>query len=48
MKKSRFTEPQLFKMLSEQEQGKSVSDICRVHGIKANQLSTIGRIHTQE
>ncbi len=33
MKKSRFTEPQLFKMLSEQEQGKSVSDICRTHGI---------------
>ena len=33
MKKSRFTEPQLIKMLSEQEQGKSVSDICRTHGI---------------
>ena len=32
MKKSRFTEPQLIKMLSEQEQGKSVSDICRTHG----------------
>ena len=33
MKKSRFTEPQLIKMLSEQEEGKSVSDICRTHGI---------------
>ena len=33
MKKSRFTEPQIIKMLSEQEQGKSVSDICRTHGI---------------
>ena len=29
MKKSRFTEPQIIKMLNEQEQGKSVSDICR-------------------
>ena len=33
MKKSRFTESQLIKMLNEQEQGKSVSDICRTHGI---------------
>ena len=33
MKKSRFTEPQIIKMLSEQEQGKNVSDICRTHGI---------------
>ncbi len=33
MKKSRLTEPQIIKMLSEQEQGKGVSDICRVHGI---------------
>ena len=33
MKKSRFTEPQIIKMLSEQEQGKSVSAIRRTHGI---------------
>jgi putative transposase len=33
MKKSRFTEPQIIKILSEQDQGKSVSDICRAHGI---------------
>ena len=33
MKRSRFTEPQIIKMLSEQEQGKSVSDICGTHGI---------------
>ncbi len=34
MKKSRFTEPQIIKMLSEQEQRKSVSDSCRIHRIK--------------
>ena len=33
MKKSRFTEPQIIKMLSEEEQGKTVSDICRTHRI---------------
>ncbi len=33
MKKSRFTEPQIIKIQSEQEQGKSVSDICKTHGI---------------
>ena len=33
MKKSRFTEPQIIKILREQDQGKSVSDICRAHGI---------------
>ena len=33
MKKSRFTEPQIIKILREQDQGKSVSEICRVHGI---------------
>ena len=33
MKKRRFTETQLIKMLSEQEGGRSVSDICRTHGI---------------
>jgi putative transposase len=29
MKKSRFTETQILKILSEQNQGKSVMDICR-------------------
>lgn len=33
MKKSRFTENQIIKILREQDQGKSVSDICRDHGI---------------
>ena len=33
MKKSRFTELQLIKMLNEQEEGKSVSDSCRIHRI---------------
>ncbi len=33
MKNGRFTEPQIIKILSEQEKGKSVSDSCRTHGI---------------
>ncbi|MBU2913444.1 transposase [Reichenbachiella agariperforans] len=33
MKKSRFTESQIIKILKEQESGKKVSDICREHGI---------------
>ncbi len=33
MKKSRFTESQIIKILDEQEQGKSVIDICRAHAI---------------
>lgn len=33
MKKSKFTGSQIVKILSEQEQGKSVTDICREHGI---------------
>lgn len=33
MKKSNFSEPQIIKILASQEQGKSVSDICREHGI---------------
>ncbi len=35
MKKSRFLEPQIIKIQSEQEQGKSASDICRTHGIRS-------------
>lgn len=33
MKKSRFTETQIVKILKEQEQGISVKDIARQHGI---------------
>jgi len=33
MKKSNFTEAQIIKILSSQEAGRSVSDICREHGI---------------
>jgi putative transposase len=33
MKKSRFTETQIFSILKEGEAGIKVKDICRVHGI---------------
>lgn len=33
MKKSRFTEPQIIKILQEVESGRSINDICREHGI---------------
>ncbi len=33
MKKSKFTESQIVKILGEQELGKSVADICREYGI---------------
>jgi len=33
MKTTKFTESQIIKILREQDQGKSVSDICREHGI---------------
>jgi len=33
MKKSKFSEPQIIKILSQQESGRSVSEICREHGI---------------
>ena len=33
MKTSRFTEPQIIKIVSEQDHRKRVSDICRTHGI---------------
>lgn len=33
MKRSTFTESQIIKILGEQERGKTVSDICRDHGI---------------
>ena len=33
MKKSKFSESQIIKILSQQDAGLSVSDICREHGI---------------
>lgn len=33
MKKSRFTESQIIRILKEQESGKSVGELCRTHGI---------------
>lgn len=33
MRKSRFTESQIVAILSLQEKGQKVSDICREHGI---------------
>ncbi len=33
MKKTRFTESQIIKILNEQDHGKVVNDICRDHGI---------------
>ncbi len=34
MKNSKFSEVQIIKILSEQNQGKTVNDICREHGIR--------------
>jgi len=33
MKKSRFTETQIIKILNEQEKGRKLADLCREHGI---------------
>jgi putative transposase len=33
MKKSKFNETQIFAILNEQDQGKTVNEICRSHGI---------------
>ena len=33
MKKSKFTESQILKVLKAQEEGKKVSEICREYGI---------------
>jgi putative transposase len=33
MKNSKFTEVQIIKILSEQNQGKTVNEICREHGM---------------
>jgi putative transposase len=33
MKKTKFTESQIIGILKEKEQGKTISEICRTHGI---------------
>ncbi len=40
MKKSKFSEPQIIKILSLQESGQSVSDICREHGISLGTIES--------
>lgn len=35
MKRSKFSEPQIFKVLKQGESGIAVSDICRDHGISS-------------
>ena len=35
MKNSKFSEVQIIKILSEQNQGKAVNEICREHGISS-------------
>lgn len=35
MKKSKFTETQIFNMLKQAESGVSAADICREHGVSA-------------
>jgi putative transposase len=42
MKKSKFTEAQILKVLKSQEEGKKVSDLCREYGI-SEPTFTIGR-----
>ena len=34
MRKSRFSETHIIRVLNEVESGKSVKDVCRVHGIR--------------
>lgn len=36
MRKSKFTELQIVGILRQQQEGKSVNDICRSHGITSN------------
>lgn len=52
MKKSRFTEAQIVKILKEYESGKSTKDICREYGIAAptfyNWKQKYGGMDTQQ
>ena len=52
MKNSRFTEVQIIKILSEQQQGKTVNEICREHGISQptfyNWKSKYGGLEVQQ
>lgn len=36
MRKSRFSEEQIISILCEQEQGRPTPEVCRAHGISAN------------
>ena len=38
MRKSRFTDSQILAMLKQNEQGASVADICREHGVSSAQF----------
>ena len=41
MKKSKFTESQIFKILEENKSGVSVPDACRQHGISSDLASIV-------
>lgn len=45
MKKSHFTEQQIFKILESQNQGKTVEQICREHGISNGTFFTDGKVN---
>ena len=38
MRKSRFTDSQILAMLKQNEQGASVADVCREHGVSSAQF----------
>ena len=40
MKKSKFSEEQILKVLKEQQEGKKVEEICRRHGISSGTFYT--------
>ena len=52
MKNSKFSEVQIIKILSEQNQGKTVNEICREHGISQptfyNWKSKYGGLEVQQ
>ncbi|NAW49926.1 transposase [Elizabethkingia argentiflava] len=45
MKKSKYSESQVFGILKEQEHGKSVIEICRNHSITHKVLFIVGRVN---